>query len=218
MTQIPKSANRRPRSRRRARRLNQHRIRTDAAKELPTTRILIRSAPQSIMTWPAMPQRSVIGMRAMMPTAPRPLNRHRRHSHQHPLIPRDAVMAMVHMLRSATVWMSDHVTERQTATGWKRMIPRNANQRRPPHRRHRHMLRDAVLDILREHSRSAMRLKAERTVNRPECAHGLAPMIPMNVSHQRQPQRLLLQPSIPLVAALETRHELGHSVRALTRC
>merc|ERR1719474_1544286 len=168
--------------------------------------------------WLVRPPLSVIGMRAMMRIARRPLSRHQRHSRQHPLILRDAVMEMVRMPRSATVWMSDHVLERRTATGWILTIRMSANRPRPPLLLRPHTLRDAVPDILREHSRSAMHSKMAMTANQLECAHGFPPMIPMNASRPPRPQRLPRRPSTPLVAALETHREHGRSARALTKC
>merc|ERR1719295_2532593 len=124
-------------------------------------------------------------MRATMLIALRPLSRHRRHHHQHPLILKDVAMAMDRMPHSATVWMSGHVLERLTASGWRPMIRKNANRPRPPHRQHLLMVRDAVLDILHEPFRSAMHLRMAMTAKPPECAHGSRPMTPTSVSHRR---------------------------------
>jgi hypothetical protein len=177
-----------------------------------------RSAPESITTLLARPQQFAIGMRAMMLIALRPLSHHRRRHRRHPLILKDAVMAMDRMPLSATVWMSGHVLELQIASGWRPMIPRNANRPRPPHRQHPLMVRGAVPDILRELSLSAMPSMMAMTAKPPECARGSRPMIPMSVNHRPPPRHHQRLPSIRLDVVLAIPPELGHSAQESMRC
>ena len=213
---IRTNANHRRRSRLRFQRHYRPTTPRDAAREQLTIFIHGHSAPNSITAMTAKLHRFANGMAANMQSASHRLNRRRRPSHQHLLIlERDAVMAMVFMPRSASVWMKrDRAAEHRIASGWRRMTRRNVSRR--PHRRlpHLFMRRAAVLDIRRAHSRFAMELITEQSVNRLECAHGSCPRIRRNASHRlnrhiRRCRPLLLsdQDAVP-----ETRRERGHSV------